>query len=143
MKFKKILLVSLFAAILLTSTVSAGLFDLGSDSNNERINVTDLNIKSQGYSMYEVTCNLVPKENFTYLEMQVNFYDSDNAVIGKDSMVWNINNPVEGETIKVSGTAMTDSSSTTPARAEVYFYDEPLSDTPENALYHETVNMTN
>lgn len=142
MKLKKAIPVVLFAALLLASTASAGLFDGGSDAAQERINVTDLNIKSQGYSMYEVTCNLIPKENFTYLEMQVNFYDSDNAVIGKDSMVWNINNPVEGETIKVSGTAMTDSSSTTPAKAEVYFYDEPFSGTPEDALYHETVDMT-
>lgn len=111
-------------------------------NNNPDLDVQDIQITSQGYSMYDVSCTITPKKSFSYLGIEVTFYDSSNAVIGKSPLVWNMNNPTANEAIKASGTATTDSDSSTPARAEVYIYDSAFGSDPNDAIYHETVNLT-
>ena len=134
-----IILVIILICILGASMV----YDSAPAENETVLNVTNISITSEGYSLYTVKCDIVPLENFSYLEMQVIFYDSSGAVIGKSPLAWNINNPVANETIKASGRATTDSSSTRPARAEIYIYDSVFSgnDTSE-AVYHKTVNIS-
>lgn len=73
--------------------------------------------------------------------MEVVFYDSDNAVIGKSPFAWNMNEPVKDQLIKASGTAMTDSDSTTPARAEIFIYDSSIKDDPNQAIFSQNVTM--
>jgi hypothetical protein len=121
-----------------SSVVSAGLFD---SSSSDDLNVSDITIVSEGYSMYKVNCELTPKKDFNYLEMQVIFYDSSDAVIGKSALVWNTNNPAKDQLIKVSGTAMTDDASSTPARAEVYFVDTAFGSTKDDAIFIQNVTM--
>lgn len=136
-----VILVVLIIGLVVAS--SGSLFSTPAEENND-LNVTDLTVKHSVLNMYNVSCNIVPQKDFTYLEMQVIFYDSSDAVIGKSPLVWNINNPVTNETIKASGTAITNSNNAHPVRAEVYFYDKALgNDNSTNAIYHETVNMTN
>ncbi|AWX31600.1 hypothetical protein [Methanosphaera sp. BMS] len=121
-----------------SSVVSAGLFD--SSASND-LNVSDITITSEGYSMYKVNCEVTPKKDFSYLEMQVIFYDSDDAVVGKSSLVWNVNDPEKDQLMKVSGTAMTDDASSRPARAEVYFVDSAFGSTKDDAIYVQNVTM--
>ena len=135
---KKLLLIPAAIIIILLILVIAG---LGSTSNENSLNVSNVSIVSQGYSMYQVSCNLVPNKDYSYLELVVVFYDSSNSVIGKNSLVWNTNNPVKGQTIKVSGTATTSSSSLKPARAEIYFFDKAFSSNTEDAVYAQNVTM--
>lgn len=106
------------------------------------LEVSNVTIKSEGYSMYTVSCDLTPKMNYSYLEMVVVFYDSNGAVIGKSPIVWNTNNPAKDQLIKVSGTAMTSNSNTVPARAELYFYDDALKSDPEDAVFVKNVTIT-
>ncbi|MCI5867875.1 MAG: hypothetical protein SOZ23_00955 [Methanosphaera sp.] len=107
------------------------------------LNVTNLTVEHDALSMYNVSCNVVPLKNYTYLEMAVVFYDSSNSVIGQSTLVWNMNNPAINQTIKAAGTALTNDQNAKPARAEVYFFDEAFSGAnPEKAIYNQTVNMT-
>ena len=128
----------IFAIVTSSSIVSAGLFDSASSNDLE---VSNISIVSEGYSMYKVNCEVTPKKDFSYLEMQVIFYDSSDAVIGKSSIVWNVNEPEKDQLIKVSGTAMTDDASSTPARAEVYFVDSAFGSTKDDAIYIQNVTM--
>ena len=121
-----------------SSVVSAGLFD---SSSSQDLNVSEIKIVSEGYSMYKVNCELTPKKNFDYLEMGVIFYDSNNAIIGKSPMAWNMNDVVKDQVIKVSGTAMTDDTSAKPARAEVYFIDSAFGKSSEDAIFVQNVTM--
>ena len=137
---KKVLfaLFIIFAIVTSSSIVSAGLFDSAASNDLE---VSNISIVSEGYSMYKVNCEVTPKKDFSYLEMQVIFYDSSDAVIGKSSIVWNVNEPEKDQLMKVSGTAMTDDASSTPARAEVYFVDSAFGSTKDNAVYIQNVTM--
>ena len=137
---KKIIFVLFIILGIMTasSVVSAGLFD---SSSSDDLNVSDISIVSEGYSMYKVNCEVTPKKDFDYLEMQVIFYDSSDAVIGKSTLVWNVNEPEKDQLMKVSGTAMTDDESSTPARAEVYFVDSAFGSTKDDAIYVQNVTM--
>ena len=132
--------VGLFSLISSTNTVNTSNQNNSNNISNN-LEVSDISIVSEGYSMYTVSCDLTPKIDYDYLEMQVIFYDSNNAVIGKSPLVWNINNPTKDQLIKVSGTATTSSSSTTPARAEIYIFDSAFSSNPENAIYVGNVTL--
>lgn len=140
---KKILmgLLIIFTVIIGLSSVNAGFFDFITDTNSD-VNVTNIQIVDQGYSMYDVTCDLTPKKEFAYLEMFVIFYDSNDAVLEKSVLVWNINNPTKDQLIKVSGTAYMQNQNINPARAEVYITDGVGDTTPENALFGENVTMS-
>lgn len=138
---KKIMAITLVlvSITLATSVVSAGLFD--SDNKNDDLNVSNIEIKSEGYSMYKVNCELTPKKDFNYLEMEVIFYDSSGAVVGKSPLAWNMNDVKKDQLIKVSGNAITDDSSANPATAEVKFKDSSFGSS-DDAIYSENVTMT-
>lgn len=139
MNDKKVLFTILLLATVVigTSVVTAGFFD--SASGNDIV-VENITIDSEGYSMYKVSADIIPKKDFTYLEMQVVFYDSNNAVIGKSPLAWNVKNPAKDQKIKASGTALTDDSSYKPARAEVYIVDSGFGDTGD-AIFSQNVTM--
>lgn len=142
MRLKKSLLISLLGVMLIISltSVSAGWFDSDDDSNSD-ITVENITITSEGYGMYEVNCDIAPKKDFTYLEMQVVFYDDSGAVVGKSPIVWNMNDVTEGQLIKASGSAFTNSQSSNPVKAEIFIIDSSLSDTSE-AIFSENVTMS-
>ncbi len=135
-----VIIIGIIAAVVLTS-------DSGNSSNNngtvnatKDIEVNNTKIVYNGYGTYNVTCDLTPKTNFTYLEMQVEFYDSSNNLLDKDTLVWNINNPTQDQLIKVSGSAYL-SNSQNPAYAKVYIVSEAFDDN-NKSIYNETVNVT-
>lgn len=138
---KKYLLVLLtvFTVLMGISSVSAGFFDFVSEDSD--LNVSDIEIVSKGYSMYDVNCEITPKKDFDYLEMFVIFYDSDDAVIEKSVLVWNTNQPAKDQLIKVSGNAYISNSNAKPVRAEVYISDSAFDTEPENAIFSEEVEI--
>lgn len=136
---RKVITLILISMILALGTSCLSAADPQPQNND--ILVENLSIESEGYSMYTVSADIVPKKDFNYLEMEVVFYDSDNAVIGKSPFAWNMNEPVKDQLIKASGTAMTDSDSTTPARAEIFIYDSSIEDDPSQAIFSQNVTM--
>lgn len=135
-----IVLLVLFTVTLSVSSVSAGLFDFLTE--NQDLNVTDIEIVNKGYSLYDVNCEITPKKDFSYLEMTVIFYDEDDAVIEKNPLVWNINNPSKDQLMKVSGNAYITNSNAKPVRAEVFITDSPFNGDIEDAIFAENVTMS-
>jgi len=114
--------------------------DKGSETN-DTIKVSDLKVSSAGYGMYDITCNIVPDKDYSYLEMVVVYYDSSGAIIEKNSLVWNISDVAKGQTLKVSGKGYI-TGDNTPSKAEVYIFDSvfgggDLSD----AIFKQTVEL--
>ena len=54
-----------------------------------------MSISYEGYSTYNVNCQITPIKEFDYPEMTVIFYDADNAVVDKSPLVWNTNSPAK------------------------------------------------
>ena len=145
MKLRKSLLISLVGILLIISisSVSAGLFDSISEvaGENSDLTVENISLDDQGYGMYKVNCDMIPKKDFSYLEMQVVFYDNSGAIVGKSPLVWNMNEVKEGQLIKVSGDAFLDSSSNTPSTAEIFIIDTAFGDT-DDPIFAENVTMS-
>lgn len=138
MKKRYILILSLILAILSVSVVSAGLFDIGDNSN--KLSVDDLKISDKGYGMYDVTCNLKADKEFDYLEMVVVFYDESGSIIDKSPLVWNMNDVPKDQNVKVTGSAYI-SGDDSPAKAEVYIFDSALDTDLDKAIFNQTVEM--
>lgn len=134
-------LLVIFAVIIGLSSVNAGFFDMASGTNND-LNVSNLQVDYEGYSMYDVTCDLTPKKDFNYLEMFVIFYDDNGAVLDKSVMAWNINNPAKDQLIKVSGNAYLTNQNVKPVRAEVFITEDVTDRTPETAIFGENVTLS-
>ena len=109
-------------------------------SPDSTIKVTDLAISSTGYGGYQVTCNLVPDKDYSYLEVQVIFYDANGAIIDKSPLVWNMNDVNVNQTIKVTGNAYV-SGDNAPTKAKVLFFDSALSTEESDAIYTQEVTM--
>ena len=127
--------------VLIVLAVVVMAFTGGDATPETTINVTDLTVSSQGYGLYDVSCTLVPDKDYSYLEMVVVFKDDSGAIIGKSPLAWNMNGIQKGQTIKVTGNAVTDSSSTTPSTAEVYFFDSAFSNDLTGNIYNQTVQI--
>ena len=109
-------------------------------SPDTTIRVTDLAISSTGNGGYDVICNLVPDKDYRYLEAQVIFYDSDNNLIDKRPLIWNMNEVHSNQTIKVCGKAHL-SGDNSPAKAKVLFFDCAVNNEDSEAIYIEEVTM--
>ncbi len=145
MKIGKSLLISLVGILLIISisSVSAGLFDSITDAagGNSDLTVENITLTDEGYGLYKVNCDMIPKKDFSYLEMQVVFYDNGGAIVGKSPLVWNINEVKEGQLLKVTGNAYLDSSSNTPSTAEIIITDSALGDS-DQPIFAENVTMS-
>ena len=130
-----------FIVILLVGIGGNISHDMEISQKASSLEVSNVAIESEGYSMYKVSCDLKSSMNYKYLQMEVIFYDSNNAIIGKSPLVWNMNNPQKDQIIKVSGTAMTSNSKNVPVRAELYFYDDALNSNPNDAIYVHNVTI--
>ena len=116
---------------------------LSSDQNttlDTTLDVQDLAISSQGYGAYELTCKVIPDKDYSYLEAQVIFYDSDDAVIDKSPLVWNMNDVQQNKTLKVTGSAYV-SGDATPTHAKVLFFDSSLSTEENEAIFTQDIQM--
>lgn len=112
---------------------------IGMTTPDTSITVNNLRATPDGWGLYEITGTLIPDKDYDYLEMVVVFYDSSGAVIDKAPLAWNMNNIFKDQTIKITGTAYV-SSSESPAKAEVYFFDSPFSGADlDSAIYHTTL----
>lgn len=118
---KKALILSILA--ILAVVVISGCTSSG---NKNSINVTDLKVISEGYGMYYVTCDIVPKQDTSYLEMVLVWYDASGAVIDRSPLAWNINDAKAGQTIKARGTASLYQKGM-PAKVQVLLYDSSFS----------------
>lgn len=137
MKTGKMGLIFVVLAILAVVFVSG----CTSSVDKDLLNVTNIKVSSEGYGMYYVTCDIVPKEDISYLEMVLVWYDANGAVLDRTILAWNINDAKAGETIKARGTASLYDQGT-PAKVKVLIFDSPFSGGSEDGnIYNQTVTL--
>ncbi len=119
---KKIALILIVLAVVSVVAISG----CTSSGNKNSVNVTNLEVSSEGYGMYYVTCDIVPRQDTSYLEMVLVWYDSSGAVLDRSPLAWNINDAKAGQTIKARGTASLYQKGT-PAKVQVLLYDSSFS----------------
>lgn len=117
------------------------LFSIGTPDANTKLNVSDVSISPQGYGAYDVTANIVPDKDYSYLEMAIIFYDESGAVIGTSPLVWNGNDIKQGQVYKISGTAYL-SGDNVPVKAEIGIFDSVFSGSDMNdAIWTQEVTL--
>lgn len=119
---KKMALIIGILAILTVVAVSG----CTSSGDKNSVNVTNLKVSSEGYGMYYVTCDIIPKQDTSYLEMVLVWYDASGAVIERSSLAWNINDAKAGQTIKARGMSSLYEKGT-PAKVQVLLFDSSFS----------------
>lgn len=131
---------------ILALLVTAGILAIsGCTSNTQNqtppINVADVQVKSSGYGMYDVTGSLTPSKDYSYLEMVLKWYDAQGNVIDRTTLAWNINEAKAGETIKFDAKALLQQG-TTPAKVDIMIFDSPFGGGDESeAIYKQTFTI--
>ena len=72
--------------------------------------------------------------------MVVVFYDESGSIIEKSPLVWNMNDVPKDQNVKVTGSAYI-SGDDSPAKAEVYIFDDALESDLDKAIFNQTVEM--
>jgi len=134
---KKIALILIVLAVLSVVAISG----CTSSGNKNSVNVTNLEVSSEGYGMYYVTCDIVPRQDTSYLEMVLVWYDSSGAVLDRSPLAWNINDAKAGQTIKARGTASLYQKGT-PAKVQVLLYDSSFSGGSDKGnIFNQTISV--
>lgn len=133
---KKVLILGILA--ILTVVIISGCTSSG---NKNSVNVTNLKAFGEGYGMYYVTCDIVPKQDTSYLEMVLVWYDASGAVIERSPLAWNINDAKAGQTIKARGTASLYQKGS-PAKVQVLLFDSSFSGGSDKGnIYNQTIHV--
>ena len=134
---KKIALILIVLAILSVVAISG----CTSSGNKNSVNVTNLEVFNEGYGMYYVTCDIVPRQDTSYLEMVLVWYDSSGAVLDRTPLAWNINDAKAGQTIKARGMASLYQKGT-PAKVQVLLYDSSFSGGSDKGnIFNQTISV--
>lgn len=134
---KKLWAIPILTVVLIFIMIIAGgaLYHMNAEDSIEVGNITQ-NIKDDGYGYYDgaVSGDIFVGSNFDYLEVTVDFYDSQDKILSS-TIGWNSANPDNGKTYKFEGTYFDQKQ---PAKAEVKVIDNVGSDTP---LYSENITL--
>lgn len=138
---KKVGIFGIISILILIVVVISGCTSSTGGSKNS-ISVSNVQAVDNSYGssgFYDVTADIVPKQNIGYLQMSVTAYDSSGAVIEKTPMAWNYNDAVAGQTIKAKGMVSLYQKGT-PVKMDVMISDT-FSNDPSNAIYKTTINL--
>lgn len=134
---KKLWLIPVLTVVLIFVLLIAGgaLYQMNAENSIEVGNITQ-NIKNDGYGYFNgaVSGDIYVGTNFDYLEVTVNFYDSQDKVL-YSTIGWNDLNPESGKTYTFEGTYFDQKQ---PVKAEVKVVDSAKSTTP---LYTENITL--
>ncbi len=110
-------------------------------SNDPKVTIENMNLSrnTSTNTSYSLKCDLIPHNNYSYLQMNIEFYDSSDSLLDS-KMAYNINDATKDQIIKVDQTVYTGSLSGTPTYAKIYIYDKASTD-KENSIYNATVYL--
>lgn len=122
--------------IFMLSIASGALYQMNAENSIEVGNTTQ-NIKNDGYGYFEggVSGDIYVGTTFDYLEVTVNYYDSQDKVI-YSTIAWNEINPDSGKTYHFEGNYFDKKA---PAKAEIKVVDSSTATTP---FYTENITIT-
>ncbi len=135
---KKLWAIPILTVVLIFALLIGGgaLYQMNAENSIEVGNITQ-NIKNDGYGYFDgaVSGDIYVGTNFDYLEVTVDYYDSEDKVIAS-TIGWNELHPDNGKTYKFEGTYIDQKQ---PVKAEIKVVDSAGSKTP---LYTENITLT-
>lgn len=135
---KKLWAIPILTVVLIFGMLIAGgaFYQINAENSIEVSNITQ-DIKDGGYGYYngKVYGDIFVGANFDYLEVTVDFYDSDNKIL-YSTIGWNQLHPASGKTYKFEGMYYKEKQ---PIKAEIKVSDSANSATP---LYSENITLT-
>ena len=134
---KKLWAIPILTVVLIFAVIiaSGALYQMNAENAIEVGNVTQ-NITDDGFGYYDgkVSGDIFVGSNFNYLEVTVDFYDSQDKIL-YSTIAWNSANPDSGKTYTFEGTYFDQKA---PAKAEIKVVDNVGSKTP---LYSENITL--
>ncbi|MBP3791358.1 MAG: zinc ribbon domain-containing protein [Methanobrevibacter sp.] len=134
---KKLWAVPVLTVVLVFALIIAGsaLYQVNAENSIEVGNITQ-DIKDDGYGYFtgSVSGDIYVGTGFDYLEVTVNFYDSQDKVL-YSTIAWNELNPDSGKTYNFDGSYFDQKA---PVKAEIKVVDSAKSTTP---LYTENITI--
>jgi len=103
------------------------------------VNVTDLKVVSEGYGFYSLKGKITALKDYDYLEMHLNWYDSEGNLLYENPLAWNTNNAKKGQAIKFSTIDSIDTGK--PAKVEILIYGTPFGGSESDLVYNSTINV--
>ncbi len=144
MKNKGIITLALLlvvGVVLVSGCTDSGSSTDSSSGSRSSLKVSDVEVLSEGYGMYKVKATIMPEKDYSYLEMVLIWYDASDAIIEKNSLVWNINDVKSGQTLKVTGNGYI-SGDEKPANVDILIFDSVFSGGDESgAIYKSSVTL--
>lgn len=135
---KKLWAIPVLTVVLIFAMLIAGgaLYQANAENSIDVGNITH-DVKNDGYGYYDgkVYGDIFVGTNFDYLEVTVNFYDSQDKILDS-TIAWNELNPDSGKTYKFEGMYFDEKQ---PVKAEIKVVDSAKSTTP---LYSENMTLT-
>ena len=135
---KKLWAIPILTFVLIFGMLVAGgaLYQMNAENSVEVGNITQ-DIKYNGYGYYDgnVYGDIFVGTNFDYLEVTVDFYDSQGKIL-YSTIGWNELHPTSGKTYKFEGMYFKEKQ---PVKAEIKVSDSANSATP---LYRENITIT-
>ncbi len=135
---KKLWAVPILTVVLVFVLLIAGgaLYQINAENSIEVGNMTQ-NIKNDGYGYFDgaVSGDIFVGSNFDYLEVDIDFYDSQDKII-YSTLAWNEANPENGKTYKFEGSYFDQKA---PVKAEIKVIDSFQSEKP---LYSENITLS-
>ncbi len=135
---KKLWAIPILTVVLIFAILVAGgaLYHMNAENSIEVGNITS-DIKNNGYGYFDgkVYGDISVGTNFDYLEVTIDFYDSQDKIL-YSTIGWNELNPNSGKTYKFEGTYFKEKQ---PVKAEIKVVDSARSTTP---LYSENITLT-
>ena len=135
---KKLWLIPVLTVVLIFAMIIAGgaFYQMNAENSIEVGNITQ-DIKDDGYGYYTgaVSGDIYVGTNFDYLEVTVNFYDSEDKIL-YSTIGWNDLHPDSGKTYKFEGNYFDQKA---PSKAEIKVVDSASSKTP---LYTKNITIS-
>ncbi len=135
---KKLWAIPILTVVLVFALIFAGgaFYQMNAENSIVVGNITQ-DIKNDGYGYYDgaVSGDIYVGTNFDYLEVTVNYYDSQDKIL-YSTIAWNELNPDSGKTYEFKGMYFDQKA---PVKAEVKVVDSAKSTTP---LYSQNITLT-
>lgn len=135
-------LIIIFSIFLIVGVAAiSGCTDSGTSNSQPPVNVTHVKAVKGSFGMYDVSGQIVPNKDESYLEVAAIWYDASGAVIQTSPMLWNVDNAKTGQVYKFKGEDSLYQKGK-PAKVEIMVFDSVFSGGDDsNAIYKQNVTL--
>ncbi|MGO9387106.1 MAG: hypothetical protein ACLPWD_03555 [Methanobacterium sp.] len=131
----------LLLGVLVIAAVVAisGCTSTNTTSNSSQLKVGNVSVSGPDeIGDYSVNTTITPSQDYSYLEMDLTWYDSSGTVIDS-GLGWNVNNVKSGQTYQANGQSDLYQKGT-PTKVDINIYDSPGASSSD-LIYNATVNI--